>query len=709
MKRWIFAISFLIVLLTITSTASFGASNSINVSMNGSNLKVKEVPILMNGQAFQSDVPSFIFGDRTLVPIRFVAENLGAKVDWDQKTKTATITHNNKEVKLAIDSTKALVNKDVVTLDKNSTPKLVTFTGNDARTMVPVRFISEILGYEVGWDNVTQIASINGSDKVVDLNPEIKPSPEEPVKPTEPIIPSTMVTITNIALTKGSTSNQKISITSDNKIEYDTLFLPDSNKLIIDIKNSRLNLKSSGDTPGEIKSNDLYFSGLQYSQYTTSPYTTRLVVNMKDAYNYEIVASSDGKVTTLSFVNKIKGITKEYIDGKEAVVIEGTEGIKYNIIKLKSPERIVLDSMDSSLGEPYINYDYDLGFIKGIRTSQFQGDTSYSSLDRIVRVVLDIKDGVQDPNVKIEYVGNKLIVFPEKSFWENISYTSQGLNRLVSIKNLEKTDYTVDYDSSKKTMEITIPSNSVDLQENSVSVKDGFVEDMQIIRDRNETKVIVRFRKSIEFEVLSRSRDSEILVTLKRDSNITTSDKTIVIDPGHGGYQPGASSPNGVREKDVNLQIGLKAESYLKALGYNVLMTRDKDDYVDNYDRARFANSNYGDIYISIHANSTTNKDVFGLEILYCPMGKGSSKTEDQYPLAKSISEGILASTGAKDRGIFQRPDLIVIREASMPAILVEVGYLSNAAEEKLITNDEYQLKIVEGIINGIQNYFDMY
>lgn len=707
MKRWIFVISFLIIILSFANTISFGASNIINVSMNGSNVKVKEVPVLMNGQAFQSDVPSFIFVDRTLVPIRFVAENLGAKVDWDQKTKTATVTHNSKEVKLTIDSAKVSINKDIMTLDKNSTPKLVTFTGSDARTMVPVRFISEVLGYEVGWDDVKQISYINGSDKVVDLNPEVKPGP---VDPTQPILPSNTVNITNIALTKGSTINQKVSITSDNKIEYDTLFLPDSNKLIIDIKNAKLNIKNVGNTPGNIKANDLYFSSLQYSQYTTGPYTTRLVVNMTDAYDFEMVTSSDGKVTTLSFVNKIKGISKEYIDGKEAIVIEGTKGIQYNILKLNSPERIVLDLMDSSLlGETYINYDYDLGFIKGIRTSQFQGDNNYSQLDRIVRVVLDIKDGVIDPNVKIDTIGNNLIIYPEKSFWENISYTPEGLNRLISIKNLERTDYIVDYDSDKKSMEIIIHSDSINLNEGSVSVKDGFVEEIEIIRDREKTKVIVRFRKSVEYEVLSGSRDSEILVSLKRDSNITASDKTIVIDPGHGGKHPGASSPNGILEKDVNLQIGLKAESYLSALGYNVLMTRNKDEYVDNYDRAKFANANYADIYVSIHANSTTNKDIYGLEILYCPMGKGAKKTVDQYPLAKHISEGILASTGVKDRGIFQRPDLIVIREASMPAVLVEVGYLSNAEEEKLITNDEYQLKIVEGIINGIQNYFDMY
>lgn len=718
MKRWIITLSFIMIFLSFINSTAFASGNIISVSMNGSNVKVKEVPILMNGQAFKADVPSFIYVDRTLVPIRFVAESLGAKVDWEQNTKTATVTHSNKVIKLTIDSPNVSINNDKKTLDKNSIPKLVTFNGNDARTMVPVRFVSEVLGYEVGWDENNQTPYINSSDdnEVIDLDPEIKPNPIEPQEPVEPKEPvdspkpnENTISIKGVDITKGSTSNQKVSITGDGKIEYDTLFLPDSNKLIIDIKNSRLNTKNTGDAPGDISVNDINFNRVQYSQYSTNPYTTRVVVTMYDKHNYEILPSNDGKTITLHFVNEIKGISMDRVDGKDALVINGAVP-KYNIMKLKNPERIVVDLMDATLGgTSYANYDYNFEFISGIRTSQFQDDSNYSNSDRIVRVVIDVKDGIVDPNIKIETEGDRLIIYPEKDIWKNISYMPQGKDKLLVINNLERTRYEVDYNSTTNTMEITIPSESVDLNEGFATVKDGLVDEIEVTKYKEDTKVILRFKAGLEYTVLSGRKDSNIQISLRREPGTINTNKTIVIDAGHGGTAPGAISVNGTKEKDINLQVSLKLESILRSLGYNVVMTRSGDQTLGLYERSDLANNLNADIFVSIHSNSHTNRDIAGLQVLYCPLYDSNKKSQDQYPLAKSIMDAVLASTGAADKGIIPRKDLVVVRETKMPAVLVEVGFLSNAAEEKLITNDSYQNKIVEGIVTGIQNYFEMY
>ena len=712
MKRWMMIISLLLFLLVFNSVA-FGANGIINVSMNGSKVQVKEVPVLLDGQAFVSDVPSFIYVDRTLVPIRFVAESFGAKVEWDQKTKTATVLHGNKVVKLTIDSSKAVSNNQTIALDKNSIPKLVTFSNNDSRTMVPVRFVSEVLGYEVGWDNVKQVPYINsvGDDiEVIDLNPETKPPIPTPIpKPTPPVTSGT-ATINSIEVVKGSTATQRVKITSDKGLKFDTLFLPDSNKLVIDIIDSKLST-SSGDRATDLKVNDMNFNNISYYQYNTNPYTTRIVVTMTDKLDYNIVKSDDGKTSFITFEeHQVKDIYKDFINGKEAIVIDNISNVKYNIMKLKSPERIVIDLMDSTLVEnPYMNYNLQLGFIKGIRASQFSGATNYSSNDRIVRIVLDVIDGVTNPNIKIDTENDRLIIIPEKSFWENINYSISGTDKLITINNLERTRYDVNYDSQLKKMDIIIPTGAVDLTEGIAAINDGFVEDINISKGTNDTRVTIKFRRGIEFNVLSNDRDDKIQVAIRRDPNIRITDKTIVLDPGHGGKDPGAISPNGTKEKDVNLGIALKTESYLNALGYDVIMTRRTDTYVDLYERANIANRNNADIFISIHHNSNLNGSIYGLEILYCPRDSGTAKTEEQYPLAKAINEGIIANTGGKDRGIIQRPGLVVIRETKMSSILVEVGYLSNAVEESQILNDAYQNKVVQGIISGIQKYFELY
>ena len=707
MKRFLFLVSLLTLLLVVNPVA-FGANGVINVSMNGNKVQVKEVNILMDGQALKSDVPSFIHIDRTLVPIRFVAERFGAKVDWNQATKTATVTHKDKVVKLIIDSDKVLLNNETKTLDKNSIPKLVTFANNDSRTMVPVRFISEILGYEVGWDENSETPYINSSDdiEVIDLSPTV--DPEVPSKPETPEVSQKTTTINSINVVKGSTGKNRLEIKSNQSIKFEPLFLPDSNKLIIDIENAVLKT-SEPDKPSEIKVNDANISKVTYSQYKSNPYVTRVVVELQDKADYGFYTSDDGKTTILAIEDyKFNNIEIDK-SGNEALVIDNVEGIQYNVIKLKSPERIVIDLLDTNLTQKVYEYNLQVGFVNKVRVSQFSGDNNYSPNDRIVRIVLDVVDGVKDPNVIVTRDGDKLIITPEKSIWDYISYDVSGTDRLLSIKNNDKVKYDIDYNLNSKRMDITIPSEDSDLVEGLTSLNDNFIKEIRVTKNSYDTIVSIQFKRGIEYDVISDRSAKLIQVAFRRDPNIPYNDKTIVIDAGHGGKDPGAISPNGTQEKSVNLQVALKVQQLLESMGYNVIMTRSDDTFVDLYERANIANRNNADLFVSVHHNSTINNATNGLEILYCPRGSGSGKTQDQYPLAETMSKSILSKTGGVDRGIIQRPGLVVIRESNMPAVLVEVGYLSNNEEEKRIISDAYQNKVAEGIVLGIQNYLDMY
>ena len=109
-------------------------------------------------------------------------------------------------------------------------------------------------------------------------------------------------------------------------------------------------------------------------------------------------------------------------------------------------------------------------------------------------------------------------------------------------------------------------------------------------------------------------------------------------------------------------------------------MIRTGDNTVDNFERANIANESMADMYVSIHANSALNPDASGIEVLYYPNDTGAIKYEDQSPFAKSILDGVVRSTGAKNRGIIKRPDLIVLKNTQMSAALVECGFISNAA-----------------------------
>ncbi len=189
-------------------------------------------------------------------------------------------------------------------------------------------------------------------------------------------------------------------------------------KLIIDIQNTKLDVPNTGDEHVTIPIKDENIKKLSYSQYSRNPYITRIEVEMNGILDYDIVESKDKKTNVISFPSKIGGEIKlENINGKQVISIEGAGNTKYSTMRLSNPERIVVDLLDASLREgTYFNYDYDLGFIKGIRGSQFAADSNYSSIDRIVRVVLDVKEGAEGCDIRIDSQDDKLTIFPEKKY-----------------------------------------------------------------------------------------------------------------------------------------------------------------------------------------------------------------------------------------------------------------------------------------------------
>lgn len=693
MKRYFGII--LIMLFLFSSIGHAASYGKIQISMNNNKINVTQVPIIMDGKEISTTSPSFVHDNRTLVPIRFIEENYGAEVIWVQETKSIIVKYKGETVKLTIDSSTATINGENRILDKGSIPRLVTFAGKDTRTMVPLSFLAEAFGFEVGWDYENEVPFIN--------------SKEEESKDPEVDEKSSIVSSINVL--KGSTDKNKIIVESNKELYYETVFIEETLTFVLDIKDTMLLEKDTLDAPGAMKIDDDIIKEIRYSQFSRKPDVMRVSIDLKEKTIPNIITRKDGTGLMISFENNsLKGITKEIINGEEAIVLDGVDYNSMNIIKLKNPERLVIDFLDTVLeGEPYAEYPHDLGFIKGVRVSQFRADNNYSPSDQIVRVVLDIKEGVSDPNVKIDSNDNKVIIFPEKSFWENISYEKIEGERHFIINTLMDTIYNVDYDHASKTLEVRLPSENVELNDGLIIIKDELLDGIVVEKGEVETMLSLQFRRSIEFIQVSNYIDNKIHLVIKRMHDIMPNDRLIVIDPGHGGYQPGATSITGKKEKDFNLVVSHKLNNRLNELGYNTLMTRKEDTALGLYERPAMANELNADIFVSIHANAFPNNPAIqGIEILYCPAYNSEIKEKDQHPLAQSVLDALLKSTGAKSRGIIKRPKLVVLRESRMPSILVEAGYLTNAAEEKLLFTDEYQNKIVDGIVNGIVNYFEI-
>lgn len=187
--------------------------------------------------------------------------------------------------------------------------------------------------------------------------------------------------------------------------------------------------------------------------------------------------------------------------------------------------------------------------------------------------------------------------------------------------------------------------------------------------------------------------------------------KTIVIDPGHGGSDPGAiGKVQGVTDANVGLTVGQKLRDMLEAQGAKVIMTRDTDIRVGLNDRPAVANQAEADLFVSIHANSSTKSAPNGIEIYYYAPSTNANLYAQNYvrkELATQVSNSMQSATGTKS--VVKTANYAVLRENDRPSILVETGYLSNAAEEALLASDSYRQKLASGIFEGIKNYLNQF
>jgi len=171
----------------------------------------------------------------------------------------------------------------------------------------------------------------------------------------------------------------------------------------------------------------------------------------------------------------------------------------------------------------------------------------------------------------------------------------------------------------------------------------------------------------------------------------------VVIDPGHGGKDPGAIGIGGVREKDIILPIGKRVAEILQQNGVQVIMTRSSDYFVSLPGRVQLAEKANADVFVSIHANALGGgrSDVSGLETYYYDSGLS---------LARSVHNSILQSINVRDRGV-RRARFYVLRKSSMPSILVETGYVTGREDNAKLRTSAYQNQMAEAIARGILQY----
>ncbi len=169
----------------------------------------------------------------------------------------------------------------------------------------------------------------------------------------------------------------------------------------------------------------------------------------------------------------------------------------------------------------------------------------------------------------------------------------------------------------------------------------------------------------------------------------------IFLDPGHGGSNPGAVGANGLEEADVNLDIALKTGRLLQTEGYTVNYSRTDDTNVSLSERAALANQWGADYFVSIHCNSNVNPIYKGTSTYFYRTGTVAEE------LALTVNNALVEEINTKDLGIFSA-NFAVLRLTRMPAILVELAFISNPEEAELLSSEGFRQKCAIGISRGI-------
>lgn len=297
-----------------------------------------------------------------------------------------------------------------------------------------------------------------------------------------------------------------------------------------------------------------------------------------------------------------------------------------------------------------------------------------------------LQSGLRVYSQDIQSVGGAL---PDNNTISKMSVKSSGQYTTVTLATQQKVPYTVAYDGSSVTFSFKYTANTPD----SVTIKNNAT--IFSSADWNGSSLTLRLRKSGGFIGYKAYYDGDDLVLRFNNATGSLSGARIVVDPGHGGNDPGASGfYPGKDEADINLAISQKLVAELQNRGASVLMTNPGSTMASRMAAARAFNPQ---VLVSIHGNSSeANTSASGTEVYYF------------YPFAKQLAANIAAnassSLGSTNRGA-KSGLYYMTRESQFAAVLVETGFVTNEAEYTKLINSKYQTRIAQGIANGISGY----
>lgn len=651
------------------ATTVYGEQVKMDLFYNGKHhaYAAKEVKIEIDGKAMvPKDMPAVIIDGRTMLPMRQIAQELGCEVNWNEAAKQIYVMRGSDIIVFTVDSKTGYENGKEFTMDVPAT------IVND-RTMLPVRALADALHLNIKWDDPSRTVSIQSGDTVVKDEPKAPESGQ-----------TTTGTLTGIQMPSAKDADQTFTIQADGPMgRYEKTFVDDQ-KIVLDFYGAKSSL------PSEItKTNSDIVTGIRTATHENNGDSfTRVVFDLSGKKDYEVTQSADKKNITISFgkttVDKISAVHSQ---NKDIITIGGTGSFGASVAMTADPQKIIvtIPNCQSNLSDK-INTD-ELQYVLDGKVDTSKGNT--------VELVLAVEDLVQY-SYREETQNLILEIYP--TTLKNMRY-----DKNANVLFLDKKDK-IDTGSVKFEdhyldgyFDVTLPGDyESDYGYGTYDVKGTVVENIEVSTKGGNTTFRFKQNRISAYEVTDEGDSYAIRVKNPKE----VYDKVLLLDAGHGGKDPGTSG-NGMQEKNLNLTIAQKIAQKLQGSGIKVYMTRDSDVYPENSTMAKTAND-IADLMVSIHMNSgpeTAN----GTETLYQVHANDNGARLTSKQLAEILQGKVVSATGNTNRGAKLWTDVLILNRTTVPAVIVEVIFITNTGDALKISNPAYQDQVAQAIADGIQ------
>lgn len=699
------------------------------------------ITLIVNEKVITPPMPPVIIDERTLVPARAIFEEFGADILWLPETKEIFITLYNKILKLKIDDNIAFIND--TSLQMEVPPKII----NDS-TMIPLRFVAESFGLDVGWDSKTRIATVNSKAQQIesqqpstdinettterfttnesnsnssDINDIEQPTTSFPIINNQepdntydfnatgevlrfkseniysdtntnlPITTENYDLVNIIGVDFPTNGDETFKIRASGKISGVTYgVIENPIRLFVDIQNSISKLDSTISGKGSS-----IVDSIRTSQQADAINTTRIVFDLPSGQNYNIYLSEDRMTLNVKFKPVIiNEITLQSSTTEDTINIYANSILAPVISELNNTNTVMIDIPNSISNIGSKSADVKANAISAIRTSQFDTNT--------VRIAIDTTSTISYSITTNNLVTTIRITKPE---YKNISYDNINLPKLTLKKDV---NYNIDINSIEhqdKYLEgyykIVLPSDYSQIYGyGEYKINDKYLDSIKIQNVNGKTEFIFNEKNIYAYTITEDNSNIYIDILNPRD----VYKKVVYIDAGHGGAAPGNIN-NGVTEKVVNLDVSnrlyllLENDSNIK-----VYATRTTDVDMERPKRASLGS--VGDMFVSIHCNSLDNPNVSGVQVFY------PNPSDTRGMLSKEMAT-IFNKTVSSRLGIPIRPadqqlgyDYTVLLQSTVPACLIELGFLTNTTDAKILASPEGRQAAAQGIYEGIQEAF---